>query len=223
MAERLRSAGFEPVEVPVIAIADPVDGGAALAEAAAHAQMFDAVVCASINAVTRWAGACAAARRASPPVAVVGPGSAAAARGAGLPIARVSPTALAESLVDVFPSGPGRALLVRAAETRGVIAPGLAAKGWRVDEVEAYRTLPAVPTPAQSAAARHAHAVAFTSGSTVRAFVSALGRESIPPVVVCIGPATAEAAEQLGVPVHAIAEPHTLDGLVAAVRATVGT
>ena len=61
--------------------------------------------------------------------------------------------AVSDALVAVFPRprhrGPpagrpteeGRALFVRAERVRDVVAPGLAAKGWRVDEVVAYRTV----------------------------------------------------------------------------------
>ena len=63
-----------------------------------------------------------------------------------------------------------------------------------------------------------ADAVTFTSSSTVRSFVDALGRDAVPPVVACIGPVTATTARELGVTVTVEAEEHTIPGLVAAVR-----
>jgi uroporphyrinogen-III synthase len=38
------------------------------------------------------------------------------------------------------------------------------------------------------------------------------------PKVVCIGPVTAREAREHGLRVHAVADPHTVDGLVAAVE-----
>ena len=79
-----------------------------------------------------------------------------------------------------------------------VVADGIAAKGWDVRVVEAYRTA------ARRAAVRGARggsqdsdAILFTSASTVSSFVSAAGADGVPPVVVCIGPVTAEAAADL--------------------------
>ena len=50
----------------------------------------------------------------------------------------------------------------------------------------------------------------------VRAVVGAYGAHALPPVVVCMGPITAAAASDAGIEVTAVADPHTLDGLVAA-------
>jgi uroporphyrinogen-III synthase len=61
-------------------------------------------------------------------------------------------------------------------------------------------------------------AVTFTSASTVRGFVHAMGVVKGNPKVVCIGPVTAREAREHGLRVHAVADPHTVDGLVAAVE-----
>jgi uroporphyrinogen-III synthase len=61
-------------------------------------------------------------------------------------------------------------------------------------------------------------AVTFTSASTVRGFVGALGTVKGNPKVVCIGPVTARAAREHGLRVHAVASPHTMDGLIAALE-----
>ena len=58
----------------------------------------------------------------------------------------------------------------------------------------------------------------FTSASTVRGFVRAVGAVRGNPKVVCIGPVTAREARAHGLPVHAVARPHTVEGLVAAVE-----
>jgi uroporphyrinogen-III synthase len=60
--------------------------------------------------------------------------------------------------------------------------------------------------------------VTFTSASTVRGFVRLLGAVRGAPRVVCIGPVTAREAREHGFVVHAVADPHTIEGLVAAVE-----
>jgi uroporphyrinogen-III synthase len=54
----------------------------------------------------------------------------------------------------------------------------------------------------------------------VRGFLGALGDHGLRgrPKVVCIGPVTAKEARAHGLTVHAIANPHTTDGLIAALE-----
>jgi uroporphyrinogen-III synthase len=147
-------------------------------------------------------------------VAAVGPGTAAALRDRHLVADLVPERAVAESLVDAFPEGPGRVLLPQAAAARPVLATGLASKGWDVDVVEAYRTVPVAAPPAAREAAARADAITFTSASTVSGFLDAVGPGGLPPVVVSIGPITSARARESGVAVHAEASPHTVEGLV---------
>jgi uroporphyrinogen-III synthase len=65
-------------------------------------------------------------------------------------------------------------------------------------------------------------AVTFTSASTVRGFVGALGVVRGSPRVVCIGPVTAKEARAHGLVVHAVAKPHTIDGVVQALVRVLG-
>ena len=99
-----------------------------------------------------------------------------------------------------------------------MIAPGLRAKGWLVDEVEAYRTVTAGASDGATAevleAAASADVITFTSPSTVDRYL-ALSGGRVPPVVACIGPVTAEAARRAGLVVDVVAAEHTAAGLVA--------
>ena len=54
------------------------------------------------------------------------------------------------------------------------------------------------------------------SGSTVEGYLRSAGPAAVPPVVVAIGPVTAGVAERAGLSVAAVAEPHSLEGLVEA-------
>jgi uroporphyrinogen-III synthase len=134
--------------------------------------------------------------------------------------------AVGEALVDAFPfppdDRPGRVLVAQAADARPVVVDGLRAAGWGVEVVEAYRTVRAAPHPHVLAAAGAADAITFTASSTVRAYLDAAGADAVPPVVVCIGPVTAATARDAGLAVAAVADPHTVDGLLAALVAALG-
>jgi uroporphyrinogen-III synthase len=67
-----------------------------------------------------------------------------------------------------------------------------------------------------------ADAITFTSASTVRGYLDVAGEAAVPEVVVSIGPVTSEAARAAGVPVSVEADPHTVDGVVAAVVRALG-
>lgn len=124
-------------------------------------------------------------------------------------------------LVRAFPRGAGRVLCARADIAPAGLEDGLAAKGWSPTRVEAYRTrMPrSLPKDARDAlAAGEVDAITFTSASTVRGFIGALRVVRGAPKVVCIGPVTAKEARALGLTVHAVARPHTIEGLVEALE-----
>lgn len=214
----LRAAGIEAVEVPVIAIEEALDGGAALA-AAVRDGRYDWVVVTSTNAARRIPVSGLSGAK----VAAVGPGTAEVLRSSGLAVDLVPARNVAEGLLEEMPDGPGRVLLPQGERARPVLAEGLRSKGWEVDAVVAYRTLPVAPSRELLAVARGADGIAFTSASTVTSYIAAAGVDAVPGAVVCIGPVTAEAAADAGLSVAAVAEPHTLEGLVAAVKAAIGS
>jgi uroporphyrinogen-III synthase len=234
LVERLDSLGMDVIELPVIAIDNPADGGVALRQAAGRLASghYAWVVLTSPNAVSRLADALG-----TEPLpgdvrwAVVGTGTAAALSAAGVTAELVASGSLAEALADEFPVAPSgvssdpattRVLFPRAETVRPVVAEGLAAKGWAVDEVIAYRTVAGDPDRAAIEQARGADAIAFTSSSTVTRAVALLGRAGVPSTVVSIGPQTSEAARDAGLTVAREASPHTLDGLVDALVGVLG-
>ena len=85
-----------------------------------------------------------------------------------------------------------------------------------------YRTVPVDPDPADVARVRagEVDAITFTSSSTVTNFCDAVGTITGDPAVVSIGPVTSQTARDRGLNVRAEADPHTIDGLVDAVLAT---
>jgi uroporphyrinogen III methyltransferase / synthase len=97
----------------------------------------------------------------------------------------------------------------------------LAANGWSPVRVDAYRTRMARTLPAGARAALRdgdVDAITFTSASTVRGFVGSTGVVRGNPKIVSIGPVTAREAREHGLRVSAVARPHTIEGLVAALE-----
>ena len=234
LATRLQELGARVVEMPTIRIAEPADGGAGLDRAAAGLAggEYGWLVVTSANAVDALLGRLPDTRRlAGVSVAAVGPATAEALARYRVVADLVPERQQAAGLLDVFPAppasapGPGasgggaarRVLFPRAAEGRDVLVDGLRAAGWEVDLVEAYRTERVAPDEATAAEAAGADAICFSSGSTVTGYLEACGAATVPPVVVCIGPVTAAAAQAAGLAVTAQAEEASVEGLVAAV------
>jgi len=229
--EALLAAGARVVELPMIAIEDAPDGGAALRRAVAGIDQYDWVAFTSANAVgpvtalLRDGRSLGRAR-----LAVVGRATAAALESVHLAPDLVAEPSSAAGLAAAFadaPAGGGRVLFARSASARAALGDGLRAKGWTVDEVDAYRTV-AAPPPAAVVAdqARAADVILFASPSAVEAYLAAVdevGRPlSVPPVVACIGATTAAAARRAGLTVGIEADVPSAAGLVAALVADRG-
>lgn len=226
LSDALRRRGADPVEVPAIAIVDPPDGGAGLAEASGRLDRYDWVVVTSPNGAERLLRCLPDARAlGGVRVAAIGPSTAAVLARGNIRADLVPDRYVAEALLEAFPPPPagGRrpasVLLVRAEVARDVLPDGLRADGWEVDVVAAYRTVPAEVGDAARGAVAEADVITFTASSAVTSFVGAVGAGGLPPVVACIGPVTAATAEELGVHVDVVAREHTVPGLLRALEA----
>jgi uroporphyrinogen III methyltransferase/synthase len=135
----------------------------------------------------------------------------------------------AEALMDALRASGDiagrRFLLPKADIAREVLADELRASGGDVTDVVAYRTLLASAERDgdqdiyRMLLDHQIDAVTFTSPSSVRNFVKMLGEEQAvdllrPTVVACIGPVTAEAAQQLGIATDVMPERFTIADLV---------
>jgi uroporphyrinogen III methyltransferase / synthase len=214
LADALRGAGAQVVRLPVIEIADPDDGGEALASAAANLARYQWVAFTSANAVRRLLALVPDVRAlAGTQVAALGPATAAALAHFHVSPDLVADRASAEGLGDAFPvatSSGAAVLFPSSAGARPTLPEALRAKGWRVDEVVAYRTAPARgPDPDVLRDLGRADAVTFASPSAVEAYASLRTEDGgflpVPPVVACIGPVTADAARAAGFEVAVVA------------------
>ena len=194
LGERLRAAGFDVLEAPLIRIEEiegpPIEG-----------ESYDWILVTSRNAVEplmrRLAG-----RQAR--IAAIGPGTAEELRAHGIEPDFVAERSTQEGLAGELPAPHGRVLHAAAEDARDVLVRELGA-----EQVPLYHTVHLKPDSFPDAAL-----VVIASASAARA-LSALRRD-LP--CVSIGPVTSAEAREAGLEVVVEAESHDLDGLVAAVK-----
>ena len=227
LAATLRSLGAEAVELPAIRVESRIESDEVRA---AMARIGDyALVClTSPNGVRLFFEALSAAgldarALAGATVAAIGPGTARALAAGGIRADIVPERFVAEALVEALAAVEveGRRVLVaRAAEARDVLPDALRERGAEVDVVALYETVREAPDEAAIAAAQEADYVTFTSSSTVTNLVEALGdRFPKGARIVSIGPITSDSARAAGLTVDVEADPHDVDGLLAALLA----
>jgi uroporphyrinogen-III synthase len=224
MADRLRERGADVIEAPTIEIV-PLDDTSDLEEAvrALAAGEFSWVSFSSpraVDAVLDRLRAFGLPPRLPAKIAAVGPTTDDRLQVAGIQTDLLADPHTTMALAEAFPSGEGPVLLPRADLASADLEDALRAKGWTPVRVNAYRTHfleELEPEAREALTAGRVDAVVFTSASTVRGFTETSGVPNGPRVV-CIGPVTAEAAKEAGFTVDAVAEPHTVDGIVRAVE-----
>lgn len=232
LTSRLREAGAEVVELPLIEIHLPEDA-APLDAALGRLHAYDWLAFTSANAVRAVAdrlaalGLTDAAVGQATAVASVGAATSEAFREA-FPNGTVSLEPAvefrAEALLAAF-VGRGvageRFLLPVSDRGRDVLASGLREAGARVDTVTAYRTRMApglvdrLPAILQSGL----DIAVFASPSAVTSFVAAAGPSARDFPAAVIGPVTREAAEAAGLDVRVTARASSAEGLLAALVA----
>jgi hydroxymethylbilane synthase len=207
LMDALMRAGARPLAVPAIEIVPP-DDWAPLDQALARLRAYRWLVLNSVNGVDavvararRHPELLAALRQAQ--VAAVGARTAAALRAAGIDVAFVPADQRAEVLAGTLPHVMGaRVLVVRGDRGLQTLARGLRARGARVDEVVAYRTVSRSPKALErELAGERIDWLVFASGSAVRAIGSlpeALQHRLRAARVACIGPETAAQARAAG-------------------------
>ncbi|MBI3910497.1 MAG: uroporphyrinogen-III C-methyltransferase [Armatimonadetes bacterium] len=221
LVDHIRDAGGVAVETPLIRFAPVVDANLTCLD-----EPWDWVVFTSANAVRFLLAALrqtdhdvralGAAR-----LAAIGPATARALDEAGLRVDFTAPRSQAEGLLDTFPEPvTGRRILIpRARQAREVLVQGWQQQGAVVEVLPVYETLPdeAGAARARAELAAGVDAVVFTSGSTVEQFCRAVrGVDLGSAKIVCLGPVTAAAARERGLPVHAVAETQEVAALIPA-------
>ncbi len=216
LAARLRELGAEVIEAPAIRTRSleaklPILAGHDLIVVSSPTGVRE--LFAALEREGRDARALAGHR-----IAAMGPGTARALREHGVIADVVPDRAVAEGMVEALRDVPvGSALLVRAREGRDVLPDALRERGAQVAVLAVYETLAEPLDPGRMGAVSAADWITFTSASTVRFLAEACGG-TLPEGarLASIGPATSDALREHGREPDLEADPHTPDGLVAA-------
>lgn len=225
LAERLRALGAEPIICATIQSAPPLDWQP-LDRALAQVERYDWLIFTSATGVRSFFERATTLGLAMEvlserQVGAVGRATARALEQRGVRVDFVPDEYVAEALVAGIGDVEGQRILLPRADIAGkILVDGLLAKGALVDDVVAYRTLPAEPGDCELPF--DVDIAIFTSASTVRNLVAWLGTrpvcQALPgAVIACIGPITAQAAAAAGLKVDILAAEHTLDGLIDAI------
>jgi len=157
-------------------------------------------------------------------IATIGEQTAKAVEDFGLNVDMVPDDFRAEGVIEGFKETDikGRKILIpRAKEAREILPLELERMGAEVDVVAAYETKK--PDSKEIEEVREMlkkgriDIITFTSSSTVKNFLSMLGRDTktfAGPVVACIGPITAEPLKELGIEPEIICRKYTIEELV---------
>ncbi len=220
--DKLAALGAIPIVFPTIEIA-PLEDTSSLDEAIRKLDQYQWIIFTSVNGVKAfWDRLDVVGAGLAPALnyAAIGPATARALESHGVTVTLIPDEYVAESIAANIDDVRGqRILLPRADIAREALAIELQKRGAIVDEIAAYRTLPAAPDPiALAELQRGVDVITFTSSSTVRNFVALVGQDSISPstLIACIGPITASTARELGLRVDIMASEYTMNGLVAA-------
>jgi uroporphyrinogen III methyltransferase/synthase len=232
LAQPLREAGAEVLELPVIKFGPPTERQA-LVEALTGLGCYDWIVFTSANGVTQFfehffkaftdlrdLGALR--------IAAVGPATAAKLRALHLNVDAMPEDYLASNISDAIAAQGSlenlRVLLVRAEVANRELPSHLEDRGAIVDDVACYRTVAETHVPAEPLASLHDHGadwITFTSASTVEHFHALCNLPGLlarfPATrLASIGPETTQALAALKLAPAIQAKPHTVEGLAAA-------
>jgi uroporphyrinogen III methyltransferase/synthase len=225
-AEQLEELGAETVFLPVIEIRD-ASTTAPMDAAIAKLETYDWLIFTSANGVRHFTERLDASPRdlrgLKARICVIGPGTKSAIEQLHVKVDRMPREYVAESLLESFAGEDltgKRILLPRAAVARDVVPVELTKRGAIVEVVEAYRTEAPVDLKERAAEvmARRPDWITFTSSSTVKNLVEAVGAEALKGVrLASIGPVTSKTLRELGLAPSVEGDPHTVEGLAAAI------
>jgi uroporphyrinogen-III synthase len=221
LGEALVAAGAEVIHLPLIAMIDPADDGAALRVAIANMSQEAWLVVTSPEGARRVvAGGSEVLQRPDPDrirIAAVGRATAAVLEEATKrPVDLVPDVQIGTALVGAMAQlSPGSEILVAHGDLADPdLVTALENLGHVVTSVVAYRTVEVSVTPEQLSAAGEADAIVLASGSAARSWARQCG-EITPPVVCAIGPSTAAVAAEVGLGVTHMAEVSSVEGIMA--------
>ncbi|MDQ6705498.1 MAG: uroporphyrinogen-III C-methyltransferase [Acidobacteriota bacterium] len=235
LSEQLHELGANAEELPAIDIR-PASDYAALDRAIEKLPEYGWLIFTSANGVRFFLERLDVSKRdmrsIRGSICAIGPATRGALEELHLKVDLMGDRYVAESLLKAFEPfdiRDRRILIARAAVARDVLPAGLAARGARVEVVEAYRTV--VPESlaaragnvfsASADAGRRPDWITFTSSSTVKNLMQAIEPAMLSGVkIASIGPVTSATARECGLEVTVEASEYTVSGLVEAIIGT---
>lgn len=232
LIEMLRERGAQPVALPTIELRDPPSWDP-LDQAIRRIERYNFLLATSANGVRKFGerlAACGFDARSLNGIEIgaIGPATAAEFARLGIRVDFVPREYRAEGLIQALDGRDlaDKAFLIPRARVARDLAPrALAARGARVDVVEAYYAAPPEYRPDQLEAllTPPPHCIVFTSSSTATNFARlpippAVRQKLNPTKIASIGPVTSETLRGLGVNVDVEAAESTVPGLVAALE-----
>jgi uroporphyrinogen-III synthase len=224
-ADKLRSAGFEPIFFPVIEI-QPIQNNVALERALEKLNCYEWVVFTSVNAVDVVFDEYSvffSKENAGVKFAAIGPKTAKALQTRGITPDFVPDEYVAEAILPGLGDLQGKwVLLPRAEIARKALPEAIADAGGIAHEIAVYKTLPAQPeSDGVTALKSGVDVVTLTSPSTVQNFVAICKQNGLDPLnlpnnplFACIGPITEQAAKEEGLVKLVVAKEYTTEGLM---------
>ncbi len=225
LAALLHSLGAETIELPTIEI-KPAEDYAPLDNAIDNLRDYGWLIFTSANGVRFFLERLDRSKRdlraIQGRICAIGPATRDALERFHLKVDCVAKEYVAEGLLEALTAydvAGSRILIARAAAARDLLPTELTRRGAHVDVVEAYRTV-APRNLAERAAhelSRRPDWVTFTSSSTARNLINAVGVEALREVpCASIGPITTATLRQNGIRVALEASAYTIPGLVQA-------
>jgi len=201
LLSELVNMGAKVISIPLITIADPIDGGEGLEQKVKNLDAYKWVIVTSPNGAMRLLNKVkVSGKNHWPKVAVIGGSTAEVFKQSGITVDLIPEKTFSEGFLEAFPNPEkedDKVLLVQAESVRSLLYEGLINAGWSVDKTVAYRNVTTEVETKLLREAKNADAIIFTASSAVNRYHELAG-SSQPPDAVCIGPITGESARILG-------------------------
>ena len=201
LLSELVNMGAKVISIPLITIADPIDGGEGLEQKVKNLDAYKWVIVTSPNGAMRLLNKVkVSGKNHWPKVAVIGGSTAEVFKQSGITVDLIPEKTFSEGFLEAFPNPEkedDKVLLVQAESVRSLLYEGLINAGWSVDKTVAYRNVTTEVETKLLREAKNADAIIFTASSAVNRYHELAG-SSQPPDAICIGPITGESARILG-------------------------
>lgn len=229
LEQQLQNLGANVLQFPTIRIEEP-KSWQPLDQAVRKLNNYDWIVFTSVNGVDKFFKRLLkqgfdARKFQETKVASIGPATTERLKTFGIIADLVPPKYIAESLLEGIKTQDKiknkKFLLPRAEEARSVLQEELLKAGAEVDEIVAYRTVLETEQKekiVEKIKIGRIDLITFTSSSTVKNFVSLIGKENLNKLkkteIACIGPITKQTAESYGLECKIMPEDYTIPSLV---------